>query len=72
MSEPTVEAGRAIAHDGRRLCMKYMDQINALRRQPEFYNTLTFWMNAGVNAGHVPLSWKILASGKGHEREPRE
>jgi hypothetical protein len=54
---------------GRRLFMKYMDEINALRTQPEFYNTLTtncttsIWMNAAVNAGRVPLSWKILASG---------
>jgi uncharacterized protein DUF4105 len=54
---------------GRRLFMKYMAQINALRTQPEFYNTLTtncttnIWMNAQVNAGRVPLSWKILASG---------
>jgi hypothetical protein len=54
---------------GRRLFMEYMDRINALRTQPEFYNTLTtncttnIWMNAQVNAGRVPLSWKILASG---------
>jgi hypothetical protein len=36
---------------------------------PSFYNTLTtncttnIWMNTHVNAGRVPLSWKILASG---------
>jgi len=54
---------------GRRLFMEYMDQINALRTHPEFYNTLTtncttnIWMNARVNAGRPPLSWKILASG---------
>ena len=39
------------------------------RTQPEFYNTLTtncttnIWTNNHVNAGRVPLSWKILASG---------
>jgi len=54
---------------GRRLFMEYMEQINALRSHPEFYNTLTtncttnIWMNARVNAGRPPLSWKILASG---------
>jgi len=53
----------------RRLFMQYMEQMDALRTQPEFYNTLTtncttnIWMNARVNPGHPPLSWKILASG---------
>jgi hypothetical protein len=55
--------------DGRRMFMKYMEEINALRSQPQFYNTLTtncttnIWMNAQVNPGRMPLSWKILASG---------
>ena len=46
-----------------------MHRISALRTQPEFYNTLTtncttnIWTNNHVNAGRVPLSWKILASG---------
>jgi hypothetical protein len=61
----------ASSWDVRRLFKKYMERINALRTQPEFYNTLTtncttnIWMNAEVNrvAGRVPLSWKILASG---------
>jgi hypothetical protein len=54
---------------GRRLFMQYLEQMNALRTQPEFYNTLTtncttnIWMNARVNPGHPPLNWKILASG---------
>src|SRR5215831_7482953 len=54
---------------GRRLFLQYMEQLNALRTQPEFYNTLTtnctttIWMNAHVNPGYVPLSWKILESG---------
>jgi hypothetical protein len=54
---------------GRRLFLEYMHRINALRTQPEFYNTLTtncttnIWTNGRVNPGRVPLSWKILASG---------
>jgi uncharacterized protein DUF4105 len=57
------------SEDGRWLFRRFMAEINALRTQPEFYNTLTtncttnIWMNAGVNADRVPLSWKILASG---------
>ncbi len=53
----------------RRLFLEYIHRINALRTQPEFYNTLTtncttnIWTNNHVNAGRVPLSWKILASG---------
>jgi uncharacterized protein DUF4105 len=52
-----------------RLFLEYLRQINALREQPEFYNTLTtnctstIWMNARVNPRHVPLSWKIIVSG---------
>ena len=53
----------------RRLFLEYMHRLNALRAQPEFYNTLTtncttnIWMHSRVNPGHVPFSWKILASG---------
>jgi len=60
---------RAPIEDGRRLFMEYMRRINVLRTQPELYNTLTtncttnIWTNSHVNAGRVPLSWKILASG---------
>ena len=55
--------------NGRRLFVQYAERINALNRQAEFYNTLTdncttaIWMNSRINPGHVPLSWKILASG---------
>ena len=55
--------------NGRRLFLEYMKRINALRERPEFYNTLTsncttsIWMNTRVNPGHLPLDWKILASG---------
>jgi hypothetical protein len=54
---------------GRRFFLEYMNQINALKAKPEFYNTLTtncttnIWMNSRVNPEHVPFSWKILASG---------
>ena len=54
---------------GRRLFLEYMHKMNELRTHPEFYNTLTtncttnIWTNNHVNAGRVPLSWKILASG---------
>jgi len=53
----------------RRLFMEYIRRLNALRTQPEFYNTLTtncttsIWMNSHVNSGTVPLNWKILVSG---------
>lgn len=55
--------------NGRRLFVEYMRRINALRDQPEFYNTLAdncttgIWMNTRINPRHVPLSWKVLASG---------
>ena len=55
--------------NGRRLFMAYMQRINMLKDKPEFYNTLIdncttgIWMNTQINPGHVPLSWKILASG---------
>jgi len=54
---------------GRQMFLEYMRRINALTTQPGFYNTLTtncttnIWTIAHVNPGHVPLSWKILASG---------
>ena len=53
----------------RRVFMEYMNQVNALKARPEFYNTLTsnctidIWFNTLVNAEHLPFSWKILASG---------
>jgi len=55
--------------NGRRTFMEYVKAINSLKAKPEFYNTLTtnctttIWMNTRVNPGHVPLSWKVLASG---------
>lgn len=53
----------------RRVFMEYMRKMNELRDQPEFYNTLltnctgNIWLHARVNPGHLPYSWKILASG---------
>lgn len=53
----------------RRVFMSYIDRINQLKAAPEFYNSLLdncttgIWMNARVNPGRVPLSWKVLASG---------
>jgi hypothetical protein len=55
--------------DARALFLDYMRKVNALNSKPDFYNTLTtncttnIWFHSLVNAGHVPFSWKILASG---------
>lgn len=55
--------------DARRLFLEYMREINSLQQHPRFYNTLTtncttsIWLNARVNPGHAPFSWKVLLSG---------
>jgi hypothetical protein len=60
---------RGPLENGRRLFMKYMSQINALKEKPVFYNTLTtncttnIWLNSHVNPEHLPFNWKILVSG---------
>jgi hypothetical protein len=60
---------KASPEAARRLFVEYLERINALRTQPEFYNTLTsncttiIWMNDHVNPGRVPLDWKIVVSG---------
>ena len=60
---------RGPIENGRRVFLEYLKQINSLRNSPEFYNTLTanctvaIWYNTLVNAEHLPLNWKILASG---------
>ncbi len=53
----------------RRLFLDYVRQINQLREQPAFYNTLTtnctttiLW-HSRVNPDHLPFSWKVLLSG---------
>ena len=53
----------------RRVFLDYVAEVNALKARPEFYNSLTtnctttIWMHSLVNPGHVPFSWKVLASG---------
>ncbi|MES2820906.1 MAG: DUF4105 domain-containing protein [Pseudomonadota bacterium] len=60
---------KAPIENGRRLFLEYLQRMNALKARPEFYNTLTtncttqIWMNTRVNPQHVPLDWKLLASG---------
>ncbi|MBA2960915.1 MULTISPECIES: DUF4105 domain-containing protein [Ramlibacter] len=55
--------------DARRLFLAYLTKINSLSERPEFYNTLlanctnNIWVHSLANPGHVPYSWKILASG---------
>lgn len=55
--------------NARRVFLQYMQRINDLQARPEFYNTVIdncttgIWMNARINPGHVPLSWKVFASG---------
>jgi Domain of unknown function (DUF4105) len=53
----------------KRLFLEYMREINALKDKPVFYNTLmsncttSIWQLSRINPGHLPFSWKILASG---------
>ena len=53
----------------RRLFLEYLQQINALKRHAQWYNTLTsnctnsIWFLARLNPGHLPYSWKVLVSG---------
>ncbi len=55
--------------NGRRLFIEYIKKMNALKTNPEFYNTLTtncttdIWHNTLINKEHLPFNWKILASG---------
>jgi hypothetical protein len=62
-------AVRAARDDIRRLFLEYLREINALREQPAFYNTLTanctanVWLHARVIGERLPWSWKILLSG---------
>ena len=52
-----------------RTFLDYLRDLNALRKTPEFYNTLTtncttvVWLHTRVNPEHLPFSWKILLSG---------
>ena len=57
------------SENGRRFFLDYMEKVNDVKEHPRFYNTLTanctnvIWMHTHVNPGHIPFSWKILASG---------
>jgi hypothetical protein len=60
---------RASPEAGRRLFLEYVDRINRLREQPEFYNTATtncttdVWMLVRTLTGELPLDWRVLLSG---------
>jgi len=53
----------------RRVFLDYLRELNALRKNPEFYNTLTtncttvVWLHSRVNPEHLPFSWKLMVSG---------
>lgn len=55
--------------NSRRLFLDYLRKINALKDQPEWYNTLTtncttnVWLHTSANPGRLAFSWKLLASG---------
>ncbi len=55
--------------NARQIFRAYIDEINALERRPEFYNTATtnctssIWLHSRVNPGHLPWSWRLLLSG---------
>jgi hypothetical protein len=55
--------------NARRLFLQYLEQINRLAAQPEFYNTLTtncttnVLMHARALSDRFSLSWKVLLSG---------
>jgi hypothetical protein len=55
--------------NARRFFLAYIEAINDISEQPRFYNTLTanctniIWVHSLVNPGHLPFSWKLLASG---------
>jgi Domain of unknown function (DUF4105) len=62
-------AVRAAPANIRRLFLEYLRKIDELRVRPEWYNSLTdnctsnIWLNARVNPGAPPYSWKIVLSG---------
>jgi Domain of unknown function (DUF4105) len=60
---------RAGPEDARGLFLEYVDKINQLKEQPEFYNTLTtncttdVWFLVRHLSGQLPLDWRVLLSG---------
>jgi hypothetical protein len=60
---------RARSGNARRLFLEYVDRINQLKAQPEFYNTLTTncttdaWSLVRALSDQFPLDWRVLLSG---------
>jgi hypothetical protein len=60
---------RARPDNARRLFLEYVDRINQLKQQPEFYNTLTtncttdVWSLVRALSDQFPLDWRVLLSG---------
>jgi hypothetical protein len=60
---------RARPENARRLFLEYVDRINQLKQQPEFYNTLTtncttdVWSLVRALSDQFPLDWRVLLSG---------
>jgi hypothetical protein len=60
---------RGTAEDARRMFLDYLREINLLKEQPEFYNTVTtnctanLWLHSRVVSRHPLYSWRILVSG---------
>jgi len=60
---------RASPETARRLFLQYVEKINQLAEQPEFYNTLTtncttdVWWLVRALSGKLPLDWRVLLSG---------
>ncbi|MGH6919792.1 MAG: DUF4105 domain-containing protein [Geminicoccaceae bacterium] len=60
---------RARPDNARRLFLEYVDRINQLNEQPEFYNTLLtncttdVWALVRALSDQVPLDWRVLVSG---------
>ena len=60
---------RARPENARRLFLEYVDKINQLKEQSEFYNTLTtncttdVWSLVRALTGQLPLDWRVLLSG---------
>jgi hypothetical protein len=60
---------RAAPENARRLFLEYIERINRLKAQPEFYNTLTtncttdVWFLVRALSDQFPLDWRVLLSG---------
>jgi Domain of unknown function (DUF4105) len=60
---------RMSPENARRLFLEYVDRINRLKEQPEFYNTLTtncttdVWSLTRALSDRIPLDWRVLLSG---------